>query len=44
MGSKIIKVKTETKARLDEIKHPGQTYSGVIQELIQNKENNEQEK
>ena len=27
-------VKRETKEALDSIKHPGQTYDGVVQELV----------
>jgi hypothetical protein len=30
----IIKIKPEIKAALDALKRPGQTYSGVIQELL----------
>jgi len=34
MPSEIIKIKTDIKVALDAIKRPGQTYSGVIQELL----------
>ena len=30
-----LKIKEETKKSLDALKHPGQTYDGVIRELIE---------
>ena len=30
-----LKVKEETKKALDALKHPGQTYDGVIRELME---------
>ena len=29
-----IKIRPETKSRLDEVKRPGQTYDGALQELL----------
>lgn len=34
MASKPIKISLETKRKLDELRHQGQTYDGVIKELI----------
>jgi hypothetical protein len=34
MKSKLIKIKGDTVERLDAKKHPGQTYDGVIRELL----------
>jgi hypothetical protein len=31
---KLIKITEETKKILDSLKHPGQTYDGVIREII----------
>ena len=30
-----IKISLETKKKLDELAHPGQTYDGIIKELIE---------
>lgn len=32
---KLIRVSSQTKDTLDAIKHPGQSYDGVIQELVE---------
>ncbi len=34
---KFIKLKEETKKRLDSVKHVGQTYDGIISELVEEK-------
>jgi hypothetical protein len=36
MPSQTIKISDETKTMLDKVKHLGQTYDGIIQELIIN--------
>ncbi len=33
--SKLVKIREDVKESLDRIKRPGQTYSGIIEELIQ---------
>jgi len=33
--STVIKIRDETKKALDELKHEGQTYDGIISELIE---------
>jgi len=35
MASIPIKISPETKKKLDELRHPGQTYDGILQELIE---------
>ena len=38
MGSIPIKVSPETKKKLDELRHAGQTYDGIIRELLEKAE------
>lgn len=33
-GSGIVRVRTETKSRLDKLRHPGQSYDGVLEEVL----------
>jgi len=32
--SKVITISNETSKQLDELKHPGQSYDGIIRELL----------
>lgn len=41
MASISIKISPETKKKLDELRHPGQTYDGIIRELIDRVEKKE---
>lgn len=43
MKSKAVKLSEEVIKKLDEIKHPGQTYDGVIRELLERKEEHSNE-
>jgi len=38
MNHKQVVLKRETYERLSEIRHPGQSYTGIILELIENRE------
>ncbi len=41
-AGKIVKLRQATITKLDELRHPGQTYDGVITELLQQVEQNGQ--
>ena len=41
MASISIKISPETKKKLDELRHPGQTYDGIIKELLEKVEEKE---
>lgn len=41
MGTVSIKISPEAKKKLDELRHQGQTYDGVIKELIEKVEEKE---
>jgi len=41
MASITIKISPETKKKLDELSHPGQTYDGIIKELLEKVEEKE---